>query len=128
MGPKEFAARYERALQKLRDYPPAKKMRRLGIALELGYDSLSDSFALYPLGLEKVSRFDPAAGALGFLEEVLEATGLQRGEATPEKIMRKCPKFQPSDFNNTGDLTTFLDGLILLDNCNDPSFSAHLSC
>ncbi|WP_300363791.1 hypothetical protein [Hydrogenimonas sp.] len=113
---KTFADRYTRALEKLRTYEPARKMRRLGIALELGYDSLSDSFAVYPLGLEKVSQFVPEAGALGFLERVLEATGLERGKATPEKIMQKCPKFQPSDFNNTGDLTSFLDGLILLDN------------
>jgi len=30
--------------------------------------------------------------------------------------MKKFPKFKPSDFNNTGDLSSFIDGLILLDN------------
>jgi len=28
----------------------------------------------------------------------------------------KLPKFQPNDFNNTDDLSSFIDGLILLDN------------
>jgi hypothetical protein len=112
----EFAKRYMRAIKALENYEPAKRMRSLKIALELGYDPYLGDIVIYPLGLKKVQKIDPSAGTLGFLKRVLQAAGLKKGEATPQKIMQKLPGFKPQDFNNTGSLTSFIDGLILLEN------------
>ena len=112
----EFAQRYMAALKALEKYEPTQRMRSLKIALELGYDPYQGGVAIYTIGLEKASQLEPSTGALGFLDRVLQAAGLKRGEATPQKIMQKLPGFKPSDFNNTGNLTYFIDGLILLDN------------
>ena len=112
----EFEHRYRRALEKLSHYEPAQRMRRLRLGFEVSEEPDMGRMAIYPVGFKKVSDIDASAGVLWFLDTLLEAGGWKKREATPEAVMKRFPAFAPEDFNNTGRLDNFLDGLILLDN------------